>query len=139
MKDGHTVCSRATAAVYMDAAGKKYYFSKKLQNLKFLWLYQKNNQFKTNTFRKGESKICSSYLDIRTENYIPKYSYNSVDGSAKDGRDYIVKGRRLDFAPGEQSASISVAFLTKNTWPKSFQIAFNGARPINLAFSYVLP
>ena len=71
MKDGHTVCSRATAAVYMDAAGKKYYFSKKLQNLKFLLLYQKNNQFKTNTFRKGESKICSSYLDIRTGKRVP--------------------------------------------------------------------
>ena len=63
--------------------------------------------------------------------FASKIFINSVDGSAKDGRDYIVKGRRLDFAPGEQSASISVAFLTKNTWPKSFQIAFNPEGSLN--------
>lgn len=63
--------------------------------------------------------------------FASKIFIKSVDGSAKDGRDYIIKGRRLEFAPGEHSASISVAFLTKNTWPKSFQISFNPEDSIN--------
>ena len=34
-------------------------------------MYQKNNQFKPNTFRKVESKIVSSYQDIRTGKRVP--------------------------------------------------------------------
>lgn len=51
--------------------------------------------------------------------------FKNLDGSAKEGKDYLVKTRRLDFASGEKWNSFTVSFLTKNTWPKSFQIILN--------------
>jgi hypothetical protein len=58
-----------------------------------------------------------------------------LDGSAKEGKDYVLKGRQsLEFGPGEKWTSFSVAFLNanhKNTWPKSFQIALSPEDSIN--------
>lgn len=67
--------------------------------------------------------------------FASKIFVTSLDGSAKEGKDYVLKGRQsLEFAPGDKWTSFSVAFLNtnnKNTWPKSFQIALSSEDSIN--------
>jgi hypothetical protein len=64
-----------------------------------------------------------------------KMFVTSLDGSAKEGKDYVLKGKQsLEFGPGEKWTSFSVAFLNtnnKNTWPKSFQIALSSEDSTN--------
>ncbi|XP_057381732.2 extracellular matrix organizing protein FRAS1-like [Daphnia carinata] len=67
--------------------------------------------------------------------FASKAFISNVDGSAKEGRDYVLKSRQsLDFAPGEQWSSLTITILqtsNKNTWPRSFQIVLNSEDSIN--------
>ena len=56
---------------------------------------------------------------------------NGMDGSAKEGRDYSLKTRRLDFAPGEASNNIRVSFLAKGTWSKNFRVQLSPSESVN--------
>lgn len=49
----------------------------------------------------------------------------TLDGSAKEGRDYAMPIRTLNFAPGDKHSSVTVSLLSKNTWSKSFQVGLN--------------
>jgi hypothetical protein len=96
-------------------------------------------QFNQSVYRPGTQQDADSVTlhvertgDLR---FASKIFVSSLDGSAKEGKDYVLKGRQsLEFAPGEKWTSFSVAFLNanhKNTWPKSFQIALSPEDSIN--------
>lgn len=102
-------------------------------------------QFNQSVYRPGNQQDADSVTlhvertgDLR---FASKIFVTSLDGSAKEGKDYVLKGRQsLEFGPGEKWTSFSVAFLNinnKNTWPKSFQIALSSNDSINAQLGVV--
>lgn len=68
--------------------------------------------------------------DLRSESQI---GVRCIDGGAKEGKDFVLKTRRLIFAPHQKTASIQLDFLARNTWPKSFQLVLDPKESVNAA------
>lgn len=96
-------------------------------------------QFNQSVYRPSTSPDADSVTlhvertgDLR---FASKVFISNVDGSAKEGRDYVLKSRQsLEFASGEKWSSLTIALShtnNKNTWPKSFQIVLNSEDTIN--------
>ena len=93
-------------------------------------------QFNQSTFRLSAPNVNDDFLDVQVDRkgdlrFASRIYINGNDGSAKEGRDYALKTRRLDFAPGESSSSIRITFLSKGTWSKNFRLQLSSLEAVN--------
>lgn len=96
-------------------------------------------QFNQSVYRPGAS-TSSAFITVERLGdlrFASKVFLNALDGSAKEGQDYVIKSRRLDFNPHDQSASIQVNFpaTTRSDWSKSFQLVLSPLESINAALT----
>lgn len=84
-------------------------------------------QFNQTTYRSSlDSDSATLYVERTGDLRFPSTVFlKNTDASAKENRDYVLTTRRLDFAANQKWNSFVVSFLTKSTWPKSFQMAFS--------------